>query len=184
MTDTPMSDPPMIERRQLLQRMALLPVAVSLAGLGACGFELRKPPRFVFESLFIAGQANAPFGVELQRSLRQVAGLAVITDPRELSAAQLILDLNVAAREKVILGRTSTGAIREFQLRYRVLFQVRNQEGFEKISDAEMVQKRDISFDETAVLAKETEEELLYQNMQTDLVYQLIRRLGAIQSVH
>ena len=47
-----------------------------------------------------------------------------------------------------------------------------------------MVQKRDISFDETAVLAKETEEELLYQNMQTDLVYQLIRRLGAIQSVH
>ena len=96
----------------------------------------------------------------------------------------MILDLNVAAREKVILGRTSTGAIREFQLRYRVLFQVRNQEGFEKISDAEMVQKRDISFDETAVLAKETEEELLYQNMQTDLVYQLIRRLGAIQSVH
>ena len=47
-----------------------------------------------------------------------------------------------------------------------------------------MVQKRDISFDETAVLAKEMEEELLYQNMQTDLVFQLIRRLGSIQSVH
>jgi len=174
----------MFKRRLLLLQLARLGVSVSAMSLGACGFELRKPPHFVFASLFIAGQSNSPFGIELQRTLHQVPGLSVITDPRELGAAELILDLNVAMREKVILGRTSNGAIREFQLRYRVLFQVRNQEGFEKISDAEMVQKRDISFDETAVLAKESEEELLYQNMQTDLVYQLIRRLGAIQSVH
>jgi LPS-assembly lipoprotein len=173
----------MLKRRTLLKPLALVTLLATLGALQGCGFELRKPPHFVFTSLFISGQTYSPFGTELQRALHQVPGLTLITDPRELSNADLILDLNTALREKVILGRTSNGAIREFQLRYRVLFQVRNQEGFEKISDAEMVQKRDISFDETAVLAKEAEEELLYQNMQTDLVYQLIRRLGAIQSV-
>jgi LPS-assembly lipoprotein len=174
----------MSTRRQLFQGLVLLPLVLSALALAGCGFGLRRPPHFVFTKLFIAGQVNAPFGVELRRELHRVAGLEVITDPRELGNAELILDLNAAVREKVILGRTSTGDIREFQLRYKVLFQVRNQEGFEKISDAEMVQKRDVSFSETVVLAKEMEEELLYQNMQTDLVYQLIRRLGSIQAVH
>ncbi len=177
----------MHSRRHFLRSWVGLPVwpmGLATLGLTGCGFELRRPPRFVFSTLFINGQVSSPFALELMRVLHQTPALEVITDPRELGRAELILDLNAAVKEKVILGRTSNGAIREFQLRYRVLFQARNPEGYEKISDAEMVQKRDISFDETAVLAKEMEEELLYQNMQTDLVFQLIRRLGSIQSVH
>ena len=41
------------------------------------------------------------------------------------------------------------------------------------------MQQRDISFSETAVLAKEAEEALLYKDMQADIVQQLLRRLGA-----
>ena len=46
-----------------------------------------------------------------------------------------------------------------------------------------MVLQRDISFNETAVLAKETEEILLYRDMQSDLVQQLLRRVAAIKSL-
>ena len=56
-------------------------------------------------------------------------------------------------------------------------------EGRELIPETELVQQRDISFNESAVLAKEAEETLLYRDMQTDLVQQLMRRLAAVKTV-
>ena len=43
--------------------------------------------------------------------------------------------------------------------------------------ETEILQQRDVTYNETAALAKETEEALLYKNMQTDIVQQLLRRL-------
>ena len=71
--------------------------------------------------------------------------------------------------------------MREFQLRLRVRFRVRDREGVERIPDTELLQQRDISFSESAVLAKETEEELLYRNMQSDLVQQILWRLASLR---
>jgi len=51
------------------------------------------------------------------------------------------------------------------------------------IEPTELLQQRDISFSETAVLAKEAEEALLYRNMQTDIVQQLMRRLAAVKTL-
>jgi LPS-assembly lipoprotein len=73
--------------------------------------------------------------------------------------------------------------VREFQLRLRVKFRVRTLQGVELIAPTEVVLQRDISFNETAVLAKETEEILLYRDMQSDLVQQLLRRVAAIKSL-
>jgi LPS-assembly lipoprotein len=38
---------------------------------------------------------------------------------------------------------------------------------------------RDISFNDAQVLAKEAEEELLFRDMQNDMVQQILRRLAA-----
>jgi LPS-assembly lipoprotein len=38
-----------------------------------------------------------------------------------------------------------------------------------------------MAFDETQVLAKESEEALLYRDMQADLVQQIMRRLAALR---
>jgi LPS-assembly lipoprotein len=40
---------------------------------------------------------------------------------------------------------------------------------------------RDVSFNDADVLAKESEEQLLYRDMQTDMVQQIMRRLAAAQ---
>lgn len=174
-----------ISRRALIKSLCLGAGYLSLSlGLTGCGFELRKPPHFVFKVLCISNLAYTPFGIELQRNLAQVEDLEVITDMREVARADLILDLLSMVREKVIIGRTSTGDIREFQLREKLRFKVRNQAGIEKIPEVELVQYRDISFAETVVLAKEMEEELLYQNMQTDLISQVLRQLAAIRRVN
>ena len=170
-------------RRSALQNTARWACMLPLLMMGACGFELRKPPQFAFKALFLNNVITNPFGLEMLSTLAQVQGFRVLTDPRDLDQADMIFDLNSVLREKVIIGRTSTGAIREFQLRIKLVFKVRTPAGVEKIPEIEMIQRRDISFNESAVLAKEMEEELLYQNMQTDLTYQIMRRLAAIKTV-
>lgn len=97
--------------------------------------------------------------------------------------AQVVLDLLSEQREKVVVGMNATGQVREFQLRTRLRFRLRTPAGKDLIADTELVQQRDISFNESAVLSKEAEENLLYRDMQTDLVQQLMRRLAAVKSL-
>jgi len=83
----------------------------------------------------------------------------------------------------VVVGLNASGQVREFQLRSVVRFRLRTPQGRELIPETELVQQRDISFNESAVLAKEAEETLLYRDMQSDLVQQLMRRLAAVKTV-
>jgi LPS-assembly lipoprotein len=62
-----------------------------------------------------------------------------------------------------------------------VRFRVRDMAGVERIPETELLQQRDISFSEAVVLSKEAEEELLYRNMQTDLVQQIVWRLASLK---
>lgn len=51
------------------------------------------------------------------------------------------------------------------------------------IPESEITQQRDITFNESAALSKESEEALLYRDMQSDIVQQLVRRLAAVPGV-
>ena len=99
-------------------------------------------------------------------------------------APDVILDILQELREKIVVALNSSGQVREFQLRLRVKFRIRTPQGLELVPDSEIVQKRDISFNESAVLAKEAEEGLLYRNMQSDIVQQLMRRLAKVRLDH
>ena len=166
-----------------ITRRAWLISTAFTAGLAGCGFELRKPPRYAFETLFSSIPIVSPFGVKLKRSLESSGQVEVITDERQIERAQIIFDQLFELREKVVVGRTSTGAIREFQLRLRYRFRVRSRNGIELIPDTEILLTRDINFNETGALSKESEEALLYKDMENDLVLQLQRRLAAIRQI-
>jgi len=152
--------------------------SVFLLGLSACGFQLRQAPNYPFRTLFISVAETSVFGQELKRNISASGRVEVITDPKQVERADVIFDLLLELPEKVILSRTSAGAVREFQLRLRIRFKLRTRDGTELIPDTEMVQERDISFNENAALSKETEEALLYRDMRSDLVQQILRRLA------
>jgi LPS-assembly lipoprotein len=161
---------------QSLGRGTLLGLsAVTLAG---CGFKLRGAQNYGFQTLAITGTGSALVD-ELRRSLGKSVQLLAPGAP--LKSAQLILDIVQEARERVVVGISSTGQVRELQLRLRLVFKVRTPQGEELVPETELRQKRDISFNETAALAKEAEEALLYRDMQTELVQQLLRRLAAVR---
>jgi len=169
--------------RAALRRRSLLGTGSLALLLAGCGFELRKPPSFAFASIYLAVPPMSQLGLELQRALMAAGGVSLVTDQRQVERADLVFELLQELREKVVLGRTSTGAVREYQLRIRLRFKVRNRQGIERIPDTELVQQRDISYSESFALAKEAEEDLLYRNMQTDLVRQILRRLAALRDI-
>ena len=169
-----------------MQRRHLLVLSASTLGslaLGGCGFALRKAPDFAFTTLFSGLPESSPLGVELRRSLQSSGKVQVITDPRRLSEAQVILDVLADQREKVVLSLNASGQVRENQLRIRFRFKLRTLAGKELIPESEITQQRDITFNETAALSKESEEALLYRDMQSDIVQQLVRRLAAVPGV-
>jgi LPS-assembly lipoprotein len=109
--------------------------------------------------------------------------LTLVSDPKDTTTAEAVFDLLNETREKTVVGVNTSGQVREFQLRLRIRFRVRTPQGKVLIGDTELLQQRDISFNESAVLAKEAEEGLIYRDMQSDLVQQTIRRLAAIQAL-
>ena len=166
-----------------MQRRAFLAFAASsatlaLVSLSGCGFALRKAPNFAFTTLF-STQAS-PLGVELKRSLESTRKVRVISDPRLINEAQAVLEVLLDQREKVVLSRNATGQVSSFQLRLRFRFRLRTPAGKELIPVSEILLQRDINFSESAVLAKEAEEALLYRDMQSDIVQQIMRRLAAV----
>ena len=156
-------------------------LSASAAALAGCGFELRKPPDFAFRSIAIP--AGGPLANELRRVIGATGDVQVLPRQSPPTGAQVVLDLLAEQREKVVVGLNASGQVREFQLRSIVRFRLRTPQGRELIPETELVQQRDISFNESAVLAKEGEETLLYRDMQTDLVQQLMRRLAAVKTV-
>ena len=156
-----------MHKRTLLTALALSP----LAALTACGFRLRGAPQFAFRSLYVQAQPGSPLARELIRTLQGAGGdLVVLTAPAQLPQAEAILDVLSEQQERVVVGLNASGQVRELQLRLRIRFKLRASDGRELIPDTELLQQRDISYNETIALAKEAEEALLYRNMQTDLV--------------
>lgn len=158
---------------------------VLLSGAGAallagCGFQLRKAPDFVFDSIRVNG--GSAVANQLRRNLAADGNVRVL-GPGDPGEVQVILDLPSEQRERVVVGINASGQVREYQLRLRVTFRLSTPQGRELIDDTELLQQRDISFTESAVLAKEAEETLLYRDMQNDIVQQLMRRLSALRAV-
>lgn len=170
-------------QRRVLLRESFVLLAGAAAALSGCGFALRKAPTFAFTTLFSSLPESSPLGVELRRSLEATRKVRVITDGRQLNEADVILDVLRDQREKSVIGLNASGQVREFQLRLRFRFKLRTQAGKELIPESEILQQRDISFNESAVLAKETEEGLLYRDMQSDIVQQIMRRLAAVKAL-
>jgi LPS-assembly lipoprotein len=166
-------------RRPLLMRAA--GALLLAAALSACGFELRGTGShqytMPFHSIYAAFPDTSALGTELKRNLRAVD--VVIADKPDLAEAQF--DVLSENRGRQILSLNSQGRVREYLLLYTVSFRVRDTKGRELLAPTEITLKRNLAFDETQVLAKESEATLLYRDMQSDLVQQIMRRLAALK---
>ncbi len=155
--------------------MRLFLAALLALELAGCGFQLRGAAQVPFETLYVPG-ASAGMALDLKRNLEAGTRARVVNDPQ---AAQALIQFIEEAREREILSLTGTGRVREFQLRYRVRWRLHDGKGGEYVPQNTIQLTRDVTFNDTEILAKEQEEQLLYRDMQADMVQQIIRRLAA-----
>jgi LPS-assembly lipoprotein len=152
-------------------------LAIVLLGLlTACGFQLRGQAKLPFETLYVAIPAVSPLGTELKRNIIAGTHTKLVNTPGE---AQAILELISEERGKTILSFDTSGQVLEYQLHYRLKFRVHDARGRDYLPLSEIRLTRDVSYSSSQVLAKESEEQLLYRDMQSDVVQQILRRLAA-----
>jgi len=142
--------------------------------LASCGFHLRGQAALPFESVYVQSGGPSSFANEFARAVRAGSRTRVMDNPQ---AAQVTLQIIAEGRERAILSLSGSGRVREITLRYRVAYRLYDQKNKEHIAPSEILLRRDLSYSDTDVIAKEQEEALLFRDMQSDAVQQLVRRL-------
>lgn len=159
-------------------RRAVLAAAAALAG---CGFELRRAPEFRFSTIALAG--FAPRSTLAEELKRQIATSPTTRVVDAAAQAQVVLEALADSRDRSVVASTASGQVREITLRARLEFRLHARAGKELIAPTEIVLSRDMSYNESAALAKEQEEADLFRAMQGDIAAQVMRRLAAVPAV-
>jgi LPS-assembly lipoprotein len=167
--------------QMLTTRRALLALAlVLLAVLSGCGFRLRGEAQthMPFKTIFLGLPATSTLAIELKRNIRAVGGAEVVADPK---LADAILQVMQPERQDIIAIATVAGQPVEYRLYYKFAFRVKDNKDQELLPTASFSLYRDVDFSAAQALAMQSEDQLLYKDMQADLVQQILRRLAAIK---
>ena len=149
-----------------------------LAALSGCGFQLRGAYTLPYESLYVAGADYNLVVANLKRAIRNGSGTRLTENADEAQATFLP---TAEARDTVILSVSSSGRAREKRLRYRYAYRVIDSQKRDLVLPTSVEITRDLSYADSDVLAKTEEENLLWRDMENDLVQQLMRRLAAVK---
>lgn len=167
-----------MKRRSILRYALTASAAATLAG---CGFRLRgsgTPTALAFSSIYLGFPEQSGLAAELKRQIEASGTSRVATSEKEADAILVVIS---ELRDKSVQSLNTQGRVREYVLSYKLQFRVKDNQNKEMLGPTEVVAKRDISFNESQVLAKEAEEATLYRDMQTDVAQQVVRRLAAIK---
>src|SRR4051812_6266696 len=149
---------PRFLRASLRTGMQLLAAIAVACVLAACGFQLRgsnADATIPFKTIYIALPENSSLGVELKRNIRSGNGTQVV---RGKTDTQAILEVLDEMRDRQVLSLNSQGRVREYALIYKLRFRVVDNAGKEFLPPTLITLKRDMSFTESQLLAKESEE--------------------------
>ena len=160
-------------------RRALLAAAPVLL-LAGCGFQMRRAAHYPFQSIAVAG--SGLLAATIRRELKGQGTVTVLAEDADPRGAEVVCQVLEQSRGSGIAASTSGGQIRELTLTLNVRYRlVRPQDGREPIPPTSVQQTRDISYNETAALAKENEQELLYRDMTIDIAQQIVRQIGFLK---
>lgn len=148
-----------------------------LALLAACGFQLRGQFNVPFASVHVEAPGSSQVAVKLRRELTN-SPTKLMPEAKDAEAQLKILS---EKRARVILSLSGAGRVREYQLKLNVQYQLVDSKGAVAIPTSEIQLQRILTYDDSQIIAKQQEEALLYQDMETDAMQQILRRMTAIK---
>jgi LPS-assembly lipoprotein len=149
-----------------------------MLAVAACGFQLRGetdvPPEM--SRTYISAPDNfTPFYRKLRGELRR-AGVEVVDSPGEASA---VLSILTDVTDQRVLSVSARNVPREYEVYYLVRYSVENG-GQSIMAPQSLTLTRDYTYDETLVLGKAREEELLREAIVDDLVRIILKQLSSL----
>lgn len=150
------------------------------AGLlfGGCGFHLQGAttmPAAMRMTYLEAEDERSTFLLTLQRSLK--ASGSTITPDRAAATAVLHIERDETGQR--VLSVSAANKPTEYEIFYTIKYSVTS-EGKELLTSQTLTLTRDYSFDETTLLAKEQEEDILREALARDLTGIVMSRLASL----
>lgn len=158
-------------------RLALALVAFTIA-LAGCGFQLRGEERIGIAQLHLSSVGSSQVAVDIRRNLA-TGSTQIVADPLKAEASLRILE---ERRDKTIFTLTGAGRVYEYELKLTVNYQL-TVPGKEEplIAPSDIVVRRLITYSESAPLAKEAEEQLLFRDMYVEAAGLILRRVAVVK---
>ena len=129
------------------------------------------------KTLAVTQEGGSQVAAEIRRTLS--TGTTKVVPP---NAAEAHLRILREAREKTVYTLTGAGRVYEYQLRLAVRYSLTVPKVEQPIiAPTEIEARRLVTYVESAPIAKEAEEELLYKDMQADLARQILRHIAAVK---
>ncbi len=159
----------------LFRNVAVVTISLLLA---ACGFQLRTQPNIPPEMsrTFIATDDSYSLFYRAFRDELAKAGVDVVSSPADATAVFSIL---ADVTDQRVLSVSALNVPREYEVYYTIDYSV--EDGSRSIMDPQsLTLTRDYTYDETLVLGKAREAELLRDAIVDDLVRIILRQLSSL----
>lgn len=147
-------------------------------GLTGCGFHLQGAgtlPSSMMRTFVATDDPHSEFTVSVTDTLRQ-RGAEVLSAPE---AGAAVLDISSDETGQRVLSVSSRNIPREYEVYYTITFSLNV--GAESLIQREsLVATRAYTYDETQVLAKEAEEQILREALADDLARRVLQRISAL----
>lgn len=154
--------------------LALLPAALATG----CGFQLRRLEGIPFASLYIDAPPGSVVAQRMMASLKRNKTTRLTASAAE---AEAVLKIHSEARSKVILSLSGAGRVTEYRLALNMSYTVSGKNDRTLAAPETIELSRDLTYDDSQLLAKSAEEDLLYRYMEDDATRRILRRLQAIK---
>ena len=144
----------------------------------SCGFQLRVAKNLPIEMnrTYISTEDEySIFYRQLKKGLYE-RGVEVVESPVDATAVFNILQEDTGQRVLSVSGRN---VVREYEVFYRIFYSIQTKDKLIK-SQQEEILTRDYTYDETLVLGKEREENLLREAIADDLVRIILMQLASL----
>jgi LPS-assembly lipoprotein len=156
-------------------RAVLVAAAALLSG---CGFHLQgngSLPEGGRKIQVVTSDEVTPFAVELRRAIERSGGTVVAT----AAEAETVLRIQKDRGGRRVLSVSARNTPQEYEIFYIIEYSVQRG-GRELLETQPLEMTRNLSFNETQLLAKDREEEIIREAMARDLAMLVTRRLQSL----
>ena len=160
-----------------MKRRAFLALTPALL-LAGCGFQLRRYDGVPFATIYIEAATGNAVAQRLRTLLAAGGRTRLVATAAE---AEAVLKLTGDERSKTILSLSGAGRVTEYRLGLLVSYSVVGRDA-RVLAETETIELiRDLTYDDSQLLAKGAEEALLYRDMDENAAMRILRRLQALR---